>query len=176
MNDPVINNKKKERSNLEIWLKDIQDRIIEEEKNMFSKKVIELFNGPLNFGTLEDADVHATIKGWCGDTMEMFLKVEDNRIVDISFNTDGCGATVAVGSMMTSLVRGMYIEDAWKINEQDLLDALDGLPDENLHCATLCVNTLRKALDKILKKTVQVENEGKKKQVENEEIQVPHQK
>lgn len=173
MNDPDINKQEKKKSNLEIWLKDIQDRIIEEEKSMFSKKVIELFNAPLNIGTLEDADVHATIKGWCGDTMEMFLKIEDDRIVDIMFNTDGCGATIAVGSMMTSLVKGMYIEDAWKINEQDLLDALGGLPEENLHCATLSVNTLRKALDEILKKTVQVEMG---EQLENEEIQVPHQK
>jgi len=152
MNDTnQMDGKKKEKS-LARMSEEIQKQIIEEEKIIYSNKIIELYNSPINFGRIEDADVYAMIHGWCGDTMEMFLKVEGGIIKDISFMTDGCGATLAAGSMLTIMVKGQSIEEARKINEEDLLDALGGLPDENLHCAALSVNTLREAIGELLKK------------------------
>lgn len=173
MNNSRIKNQEQKVSNLDKMMEEIQNQIIEGEKAVFSNKVIELYNAPLNFGKMEDADVHAMIHGWCGDTMELYLKVNRSIIKDISFQTDGCGATLAAGSMLTTMAKGKNIEEARKINEEDLLNALGGLPDENLHCATLGVNTLRKAIDDFLNNTELMIKKEKlaheKAQIEKEE-------
>ena len=78
--------------------------------------------------------------------MEMYLKIQDEKVSEITFMTDGCGATIACGSMLTSMVKGKSIADTMGITKDDLINALDGLPKDNLHCAALAVGTLRKAL------------------------------
>ena len=94
-----------------------------------------------------DPDTIGEIKGPCGDTMKISLKVKDFKITDARFWTDGCGATIACGSMLTKTLKGKTLQDAKKYTNSRLLRALDGLPIEHHHCAILAVNTLRKAIN-----------------------------
>lgn len=128
------------------WVKEIQQEIIEKEKEIFSEKVINEYQNPKNFCKLENANSSVKITGVCGDTMEFFLKICNHKIINASFLTDGCGATIACGSKITQMIIGKTIEDVENMTPEDLIDALDGLPDENLHCAKLAVDTVHKAL------------------------------
>ena len=114
---------------------------------IFSERVIEEYNNPKNISKMAQPDIFATLTGWCGDTMEIYLKMDHDIIEDISFMTDGCGATIACGSMLTSMVKGKSVKDAKAITDNDLITALQGLPEENLHCAHLAIITLEKALE-----------------------------
>jgi nitrogen fixation NifU-like protein len=127
--------------------KRIQAAIQEEERRTFSEKVLEEYNNPKNMGRMTDPDGSGIIRGPCGDTMEIYLRVADGRITDAAFMTDGCGPTIACGSMLTGMVKGMTADDVGKVTDKTLIDALDGLPEENLHCAKLAVDTLHKALE-----------------------------
>ena len=127
-------------------ISNLQSKIDEEEALVFSRTVLYEAHHPQNYGTIEDPDGKATRTGSCGDTMEMFVKVEGDRVVEVKFTTDGCGATFACGSMLTQMAEGQGIEQALALTDEDLLDRLDGLPDENLHCARLAVATLHGAL------------------------------
>jgi nitrogen fixation protein NifU and related proteins len=151
MNQSDRNNQNNKVSDIDTMMEEIQKQIVEDEKTIYSNKVIELYTTALNFGMMEDADVFAAIKGWCGDTMVMYLRVKEGKIEESSFYTDGCGATLAAGSMLTIMAKGKSLEEARNITEEDLLDALDGLPDEHQHCAALSVNTLRKAISDFFK-------------------------
>lgn len=131
------------------WVKEIQQEIIDKERQTFSEKVIDEFQNPKNFCKLKNANSSGKITGVCGDTMEIFLKIDNNEIINASFLTDGCGATIACGSFITQMIKGKRVKDVLKITDKDLIDALDGLPDENLHCARLAVSTVHRALLKI---------------------------
>jgi len=120
----------------------LQSRIDEEEAEVYSERTLEEARHPSNFGPMEHADATARRTGTCGDTMEMFVKVEADRLVGITFVTDGCGATLACGSMLTKMAKGLTVEEAMAITEDDLLERLDGLPEDNLHCAHLAIGTL----------------------------------
>jgi len=128
------------------FIKKIQDKINKYEEEIYSKKVIYEYNNPNNFGTIKNPDAKAEIKGPCGDTMKIELKIKNDVIKDARFWTDGCGPTIACGNMLTKLIKNNSIEDANKITDFKLLEALDDLPENHRHCATLSVNTLRKAL------------------------------
>ncbi|MCD4768058.1 MAG: iron-sulfur cluster assembly scaffold protein [Methanosarcinales archaeon] len=141
MTDP--NNK----SGFDNMIEKIQNEIYEQERMIFSERVIEEYNNPKNISKMAQPDIFATLTGWCGDTMEIYLKMDHDIIEDISFMTDGCGATIACGSMLTSMVKGKSVEDAKAITDNDLVTALQGLPEENLHCAHLAIITLEKALE-----------------------------
>jgi nitrogen fixation NifU-like protein len=134
------------KSDFDKMVKKLQRDVNEQVLMTFSEKVVEEYNNPKNIGKMEKPDAYAILKGWCGDTMEMYLKMEDEIVADISFMTDGCGATIACGSMLTSMVKGKSIDVAEAITEKDLIAALEGLPEENLHCAHLVVITLENAL------------------------------
>jgi nitrogen fixation NifU-like protein len=97
-------------------------------------------------GVMREPDGYALVHGPCGDTMEMFLRVQDSRIEIASFMTDGCGPTVACGSMLTKMAEGKRLEEAATIEAADVSAALDGLPPEHVHCATLAVYTLQEAM------------------------------
>ena len=129
------------------FMDQLQEEINQEELRDFSKKVVEEYHNPYNWGKIEAADAQAEIKGSCGDTQQIFLKIKDKIITKASFITDGCGPTIACGNKLTSLVTNMSLDDAKEITPKDLEDALDGLPEAHKHCALLVVNTLRKALD-----------------------------
>ena len=128
-------------------IEELQRQIGEQERAPYSAEVIEHANNPENLKRLERAHAFAVVKGWCGDTMEIYLRFgERGRIREATFMTDGCGPTVVCGSMLTSLVRGLSPEKALLISAQDLVYALKGLPEESVHCAELAVNTLRTAI------------------------------
>ena len=127
-------------------LDDLQALVMKDARKIYSKIVIDHAMNPRNLGTMEDADGFARIIGPCGDTMEVWLKVRASTINDINFMTDGCGTSIACGSMMTDLVKGKSVFEAGKINQQDILNALGGLPKESQHCALLAADTLKMAI------------------------------
>ncbi|GAB4349162.1 MAG: hypothetical protein Kow0099_32070 [Candidatus Abyssubacteria bacterium] len=114
---------------------------------MYSKTVMEHFKNPRNVGEMKDPDgVGEVGNPICGDMMKVFIKVEDNRIRDISFLTFGCGAAIAVSSMMTELAKGKTLEEAKKITNKSVADALEGLPKNKLHCSNLGADALQLAI------------------------------
>jgi nitrogen fixation NifU-like protein len=124
----------------------LQELILDDAHKIYSEKVIDHAMNPRNRGKMEGADGFAKITGPCGDTMKIWIKVNNNTIVKSSFMTDGCVTSTASGSMITELVMGRRINKALKISQQDILNALGGLPDESAHCALLAVNTLKAAI------------------------------
>lgn len=120
---------------------------------MYNEKVVEHFNNPRNVGELADADaVGETGSFKCGDTMKLYIKVEKDRIVDVRFQTYGCGAAIASSSMLTEMVKGKTLEEALKITNQDVADALGGLPPLKLHCSNLAADALHNAITEYRKK------------------------
>lgn len=138
------------KSDFDKTIEKLQRNVNEQERMIFSEKVIEEYNSPKNIGKMAHPDASAILTGWCGDTMEIYLKMEHETVVDVTFMTDGCGSTIACGSMLTSMVKGKPVDEVKAITEEDLIAALGGLPEENLHCAHLAIITLRDAL-KMLK-------------------------
>ena len=128
------------------WVAVLQEAILERERELFSAKVLEEARQPQNMGLMLDPDGHALECGPCGDTMEMFLRVQDSRIEVAAFMTDGCGPTVACGSILTQMAQGKSLEEATTIEAADVIIALDGLPPEHVHCATLAVQTMCQAI------------------------------
>jgi nitrogen fixation NifU-like protein len=126
-------------------LDDLQALVMADARKIYSETVIDHAMNPRNLGTMSDADGFARVTGPCGDMMEAWLKVNNNTIIDINFMTDGCGTSIASGSMMTELARGKSIGEATKISQRDILAALGGLPEESEHCALLSANTLKTA-------------------------------
>jgi len=116
--------------------------------SMYSKKVIEHFLNPRNMGKLDDPDGVGTAGNpICGDTMTIYIKVKNNRIVDIKFQTFGCAAAIATSSMITELAKGKTIEEAEKITRDDVADALEGLPPIKMHCSNLAADALKAAIE-----------------------------
>ncbi len=114
---------------------------------MYSEKVMEHFYKPRNVGVIEDADgVGKVGNPVCGDMMELFIKVEDERIKDIKFRTFGCGAAIATSSMVTELVKGKTLEEALKITNKTVAEALGGLPKQKMHCSVLGEEALDAAI------------------------------
>ena len=130
------------------WARIIENEMMEEVKQIYSPIVINEWLHPSNVGRMHDADMYAIVTGPCGDTMELYLKVKENAIAKASFMTDGCGATIACGSMITKMLTNLSIDDAMKLDDIHLMKKLGGLPKENVHCATLAIRTLKNALGK----------------------------
>ena len=137
-------------SDFDKFIASVQDELDADAEKTFSKKVLEEYKNPQNVGRMQEPDGVGIITGPCGDTMEFFIKVNKSKIIDIKYMTDGCGATIACGSMTTKLAKGKTLNIVSKITNNDLINALDGLPDENLHCAKLSIDTLQKAIDNYL--------------------------
>ncbi|HUV56307.1 MAG TPA: iron-sulfur cluster assembly scaffold protein [Dehalococcoidales bacterium] len=116
-------------------------------KQMYSETMLDHGRNPRNLGDLEETNAFGIVNSPCGDTtMAMWLKVEDNKIADIGFTTDGCMTTLATGSITTEMAKGKTLIDAGQISQQDISDALEGLPKAIEHCALLAVDTLREAI------------------------------
>ena len=127
-------------------LDELQRKIELSEEQIYSKVVIREYRNPSNFGVIDNPDAVGKIKGPCGDTMKISLKIEKLKIKQAFFWTDGCGASIACGSMLTKLLKGKTIKEAADITNEELIKALDGLPKEHMHCSKLAVNTLQTAL------------------------------
>jgi len=119
---------------------------IDELRKTFSGKVIEHILNPRNMGEFQAAGGIGRASISCGDAMQICLKVRNDRILDISFMTDGCGPVIACGSALTELVKGKTISEAMAVDEDEIMASLDGLPDSETHCATLAVSALKQAL------------------------------
>lgn len=119
----------------------------------YSQKVMDHFMNPRNVGIIEDADAIGEVgNSRCGDIMKMYLKIKDNVIEDVKFQTFGCGAAVATSSMVTELVKGKTIEEALKITNKTVAEALDGLPQIKMHCSNLAEEAIRSAIEDYRKK------------------------
>lgn len=125
------------------------------EKNLpYSEKVMDHFVNPRNMGEIDDADGVGTVGNpICGDVMRLFLKIKDGVIVDAKFKTFGCGAAIASSSMLTELLKGKPIEEAKKISNEAVAEALDGLPAVKRHCSVLAEEALEAALKDYYEKT-----------------------
>lgn len=114
---------------------------------MYSQKVMECFMNPKNVGEIENADGVGTVgNAKCGDIMKIYLQIEDNIIRDAKFKTFGCGAAIATSAMLTEMVKGKTIDEAMKITNKAVAEALDGLPPVKMHCSCLAEEALRAAL------------------------------
>jgi nitrogen fixation protein NifU and related proteins len=108
---------------------------------MYNDVVMDHFQNPRNVGELENADSVAEVGSQeCGDSMKVFIKVSDNKIKDISFQTYGCCAAIASSSIATEMVKGKTLEEAKKISKNDVVDKLGGLPERKIHCSLLAVD------------------------------------
>ena len=113
----------------------------------YSEKVMDHFSNPRNVGEIENADgVGVVGNAKCGDIMKMYLKIEDDVITDCKFKTFGCGAAIATSSMATELVKGHTVEEALKLTNSAVVEALDGLPPVKVHCSVLAEEAIKSAL------------------------------
>ncbi len=127
--------------------KRLEDSILEDAREVFSETVLEHAYNPRNVGEISDADGVGKITGTCGDTVQIQIRVENGRIRESRFLTDGCGTSIACGSMLTEMIKDRTIEEALMIRSDDLLRSLDGLPEEYVHCSVLAVDTLHAAIN-----------------------------
>ncbi|MBQ4370261.1 MAG: Fe-S cluster assembly scaffold protein NifU [Oscillospiraceae bacterium] len=114
---------------------------------LYSEKVMDHFRNPRNVGVIEDADGIGEVgNAVCGDIMKMYLKIEDGVIRDVKFETFGCGSAIASSSMATELIKGSTIDEALKLTNKAVTEALDGLPAHKLHCSVLAEQAIRAAV------------------------------
>ena len=115
---------------------------------LYSDKVMDHFRNPRNVGTIENADgVGEVGNARCGDIMKMYLKIEDDIIQDVKFETFGCGSAIASSSMATEMIKGKPVSEAMKLTNQAVTEALDGLPAHKIHCSVLAEEAIQSALE-----------------------------
>ena len=120
---------------------------------LYSEKVLDHFANPRNVGEIENADGIGEVgNAKCGDIMKMYLKIDNGIITDVKFKTFGCGAAVATSSMATELIKGKPIDDALKLTNKAVVEALDGLPAVKIHCSVLAEQAIKAALSDYYKK------------------------
>ena len=124
----------------------LEEYIMADMWSTYTETVIDHAMNPRNVGSIQSADGFATDIGLCGDTMGVWLMVQNEIIKNATFWTDGCGTSIAAGSMVTELAKGKTVVNALRITQQDVLDALGGLPEQDTHCALLAANTLKEAI------------------------------
>ena len=114
---------------------------------LYSEKVMDHFTNPRNVGEIEDANgVGEVGNAKCGDIMKMYLKIENGVIEDVKFKTFGCGAAIATSSMATELIKGKTLDQALELTNQAVVEALDGLPTQKIHCSVLAEEAVRAAI------------------------------
>lgn len=117
----------------------------------YSEKVMEHFTNPRNVGEIESADGIGEVGNpKCGDIMKIYLKVENDIIVDVKFKTFGCGSAIASSSMATELIKGKTLDEAWQLSNKAVAEALDGLPPVKMHCSVLAEEAIHKAINDVL--------------------------
>ncbi len=114
----------------------------------YSDKVLDHYENPRNVGEIKDADASSTVGNpACGDLMKMTFKIKDGRIIDVKFKTFGCGAAIATSSMATELIKGKTLEEAEKLTNEAVAEALGGLPPVKMHCSVLAADAVKAALE-----------------------------
>ena len=120
---------------------------------LYSEKVMDHFRNPRNVGVIEDADgVGEVGNAKCGDIMKIYLKIKDDTIDDVKFETFGCGSAIASSSMATELIKGKPVSEAMKLTNQAVAEALDGLPAYKMHCSVLAEEAIQSALENYYQK------------------------
>ncbi|MGV8146848.1 MAG: Fe-S cluster assembly scaffold protein NifU [Alkaliphilus sp.] len=114
---------------------------------MYSEKVMDHFSNPRNVGEIKDADAVGQVgNAKCGDIMKMYMKIENDIIVDVKFKTFGCGSAIATSSIATEMIKGKTIKEAFKLTNRAVADALDGLPPVKMHCSVLAEQAVKSAI------------------------------
>lgn len=132
---------------LERFTRELQKQIMEQIRKRYSETVIDHWQNPRNFRKMDNPDGYAQVRGSCGDTMEMFVRMKDNKILECTYQTDGCGTTIVCGSVATELARDKtFIQAMGLVSTEEILRQLRGLPESDIHCAQLAAETLRRAL------------------------------
>ncbi|MBN1470048.1 MAG: Fe-S cluster assembly scaffold protein NifU [Fusobacteriaceae bacterium] len=120
---------------------------------MYSEKVMDHFENPRNVGTIENPDGYGKVGSpTCGDVMEIFLKIEEETIVDVKFRTFGCASAIATSSMSTEMIMGKKVEEALALTNKAVAQALDGLPPAKMHCSVLAEEAIKEAIENYLEK------------------------
>ena len=128
----------------------------------YSEKVMDHFRNPRNVGEIPDADgVGEVGNAKCGDIMRMYIKVKDNKIDDVKFMTFGCGSAIATSSIATELIKGKPIDEAVKLSNQAVVEALDGLPAHKIHCSVLAEEAVKAAVEDYYKKHPKTKTKNK---------------
>ncbi|MEW6410631.1 MAG: Fe-S cluster assembly scaffold protein NifU [Nitrospirota bacterium] len=142
---------------------------------MYSELVMEHFSNPRNVGEIPDADgVGVEGNPLCGDVMKISIKVKDDRIDDIKFKTFGCGAAIAVSSIITEMVKGKTLEEALSVSKEKVSEELGGLPPNKMHCSNLGADALRKAIEDYRNRKTQAPTEVTEKVAEMREHICPY--
>ena len=121
---------------------------------MYSEKVMDHFENPRNVGEIEGANAVGQVgNAKCGDIMKIYMDIEDDIIKDVKFKTFGCGAAIATSSMATEMVKGKTVKEALELTNKAVMEALDGLPPEKIHCSVLAEEAIHSAIDDYYKKS-----------------------
>lgn len=138
----------------------IQNQVFTEAKDALGDKGFERWRNPKFCGVMQDADSHARLKGSCGDTMEMFIRVKDDRLEQVSYFTDGCSSSSIAGSFAAELATGKTFEEVLDLKGADILQVIGTFPKAEEHCAHLAVTTLQEAVNSFLVAQVRREKQG----------------
>ncbi len=138
--------------NLYDFVNELQEQIFEETKEAYGEIAYQRWLEPLYMGTMKDPDGYASLKGGCGDTIEIFLRFEKDRVKNASFITDGCGASAVCGSFAVEMAIGKNLDEAFEITGETIIEKLGKFPKENEHCAFLATETLHQALNDYMTK------------------------
>jgi len=133
-------------SELDDFVQDLQNRIYDETKEAYGDVAFERWLNPLFMGSIDNPDGYGRVTGSCGDTMQIFLKFENDRIKEASFQTDGCGSSAVCGSFAAEMAIGKNPDEIVEITGKAILEKLGGLPKEDEHCAFLSAESLQEAL------------------------------
>lgn len=138
----------------------IQNEVFTEAKNVLGEKGFERWRNPKYCGVMQDADSHARLKGSCGDTMEMYIRVKDDQLEEVSYFTDGCSSSSIAGSFTAELAMGKTFEEVLDLAGADVLQVIGTFPEAEEHCAHLAVTTLQEAVNSFLVAQVRGEKQG----------------
>lgn len=120
---------------------------------MYNERVVKEFQNPHNVGEMKDANAVGTVgNAVCGDIMKIYMKIENNVIEDVSFQTFGCAAAIATSSVATTMIKGKTVDEALKLTNAEVVDKLDGLPPQKLHCSVLAEEAIKAAINDYLTK------------------------
>ncbi len=129
------------------FVQELQEQIFDETREEYGEVAYQRWRKPLYIGMLKDPDAHASNKGTCGDTIEIFMKFKNGIVNEASFVTDGCGSSMVCGSFAAEMSMGKDPEEIFEITGEAILDKLGEFPEENRHCAFLAAETLHKAVN-----------------------------
>jgi nitrogen fixation NifU-like protein len=144
---------------LDDFVRDLQSQIDEETRESYGPIAFERWLKPLFVGVMPDPDGYGRVTGSCGDTMEIFLRFDQERVKDARFQTDGCGASTVCGSFAAEFALGKSAEELVEITGERILDFLGGLPEEERHCAFLAADTLHEAMNDYMMKQARRQRE-----------------